>query len=134
MPTLHVPAELTVEHLLAAIKQLSPAEWREFQQRLSEWQAENGPQAEPEAALLASIQENSQLPDADQRRFNHLRHKLQAEALSSPEEIELQELWERVEQMNVARLQALTRLAQRRNVPVSTLMRELGIREDPGVF
>jgi hypothetical protein len=30
MPTVLVPARLTVEHLMTAIKQLSPAELREF--------------------------------------------------------------------------------------------------------
>ena len=30
MPTVQVPAQLTVEHLMAAVKQLSPAELCEF--------------------------------------------------------------------------------------------------------
>ena len=40
MPTVQVPAQLIVEHLMAAVKQLSPSEWREFQHQLSAWQAQ----------------------------------------------------------------------------------------------
>jgi hypothetical protein len=134
MPTVHVPAQLTVDDLIAAIKQLSSAEWHEFQQQLSEWQAHNGTWDETESALLARIQENSRLPEAEQRRFDQLRRRRQAEAFTGSEEAELQALWQRVEQMNVARLQALTRLAQRRNIEVKALMREIGIAEEPGVF
>lgn len=134
MPTVHVPAQLTVEHLMAAIKQLSPAEWHELRQQLAEWQEKNGVREDTEAPLLASIRENSRLPDADQRRLDHLRRKHQDEGLSATEEGELQALWQRVEQMNVARLEALTLLAQRRHTDVRTLMRDLGISEAPGVF
>src|SRR5713101_2049551 len=70
MPTVDVPAQLTVEHLMAAIKQLSPAEWEEFQQQLAQWQEQNGPREETEDVLLARIRENSRLPEAEQRRFN----------------------------------------------------------------
>ena len=131
MPTVHGPAQLTVEDLIAAIKQLSPAEWREFQHKLSEWQALNGTQNETETALLDRIQENSRLPDAEQRRFNQLRRKRQAEGLTAAEESELQALWQRVEQMNVARLEALTRLAEQRNTEVKALMRQFGHRQRP---
>jgi hypothetical protein len=134
MPTMDVPAPLTVEHLMAAIKQLSPGEWQEFQRQLTEWQEQNGRREETEASLLVCIQENSRLPDAEQRRFHQLRRKHQSEGLTAFEEAELQALWQRVEQMNVARLEALTRLAQHRNTDVRTLMRELGIPADPGVF
>jgi hypothetical protein len=49
-------------------------------------------------------------------------------------ETELQSLWQRVEQMNVARLEALTQLAQRHGTDVRTLMRELGLKENRDVF
>src|SRR2546421_368904 len=123
MPTVDVPAQLTVDHLMAAIKQLSPAEWQQFQRQLTQWQEQNGLQEETEASLLVRIQENSRLPAAKQRRFNHLRRKHQAEGLTASEEAELQALWQRVERMNAARLEALTRLAQHRNTDVRTLMR-----------
>lgn len=134
MPTVQVPAQLTVEHLMAAIKQLSPGELREFMQQVATWQQQNGQRAEEEAALLACIAENSRLPTAAQRRFNHLRRKRQTTTLPGPEAAALQALWQRVEQMNVARLEALTTLAQRRGIDVQTLMRDLGLAERPHVF
>jgi hypothetical protein len=134
MPTVHGPAQLTVEDLMAAIKQLSPVEWREFQHQLSQWQEQNGIGEQTETTLLARIQEASALPEAEQHRLTQLRRKRQAEELTATEESELRALWQRVEQMNVGRLEALTRLARQRNTEVKTLMRELGIPAEPGVF
>jgi hypothetical protein len=54
--------------------------------------------------------------------------------LTPSEETELQDLWRQVEQMNVARLESLTRLARLRSTDVRTLMRELGLSDEPGVF
>ena len=134
MPTVQVPAQLNIDHLLAAIKQLSPAELREFRRRFEEWQERNGQQAEAEAALLARVEKNSRLPGAEQRRFNHLRRKRQAETLTRSESAELQALWRRVEQMNVARLEAVAELAWQRGTDVRTVMRELGLSDNRDVF
>jgi hypothetical protein len=134
MPTVQVPAQLTVKHLMTAIKQLSTTELQEFLQQLAAWQQHNGQQAEEEAVLLARIKENSSLPTTKQRRFDRLRRKRQAGTLTKPEAVELQALWQQVEQMNVTRLQALTDLAQRRGTDVKTCMRELGLAESPDVF
>jgi len=105
--------------------------------QVAEWQNQNGAQAEhvqDEARLIERIKKNSRLPAAEQRRFNHLRRKRQAETLTSSEETQLQALWQCVEQMNVARLEALIELAQRRNTDVEALMRELGLSENRDVF
>jgi hypothetical protein len=134
MPTVEVPVQLTVDHLMTAIKQLSSAELHEFIQQLTAWQQHHGQQAEEEAALLARIRENSRLPAAEQQRFDRLRRKRQAGTLTKPEAAELQALWQHVEQMNVTRLQALTDLAQHRGTDVKICMRELGLAESPDVF
>jgi hypothetical protein len=42
MPTVQAPVQLTVDHLLAAVKQLSPAELQTFMQQLTTWQQQNG--------------------------------------------------------------------------------------------
>lgn len=47
---------------------------------------------------------------------------------------ELQDLWQRVEQMNVVRLTALTKLAQHRGTDVKKLMSELRLSENKSVF
>jgi hypothetical protein len=134
MPTVSVSSQATVERLITAVKQLSPAELREFMRQFAEWREQNGKQTSEETTLLRRIQENSSLPAAEQRRFNRLRRKRQAETLSKTEEEELQALWRRVEQMNVARLEAVIQLARRRGGEVKTLMRELGLAERPDVF
>ena len=134
MPTVQAPVQLTVDHLLAAVKQLSPAELQTFMQQLATWQQQSGQPADEEAALLACIKENSRLPAAEQRRFDRLRRKRQTATLTKAETAELQALWKHVERMNVARLEALTTLAQQRGTDVRTCMRELGLAESPDVF
>ena len=55
MPTVQVPVQLTVEHLMAVVKQLSPAELHEFMQQLAAWQQYNGQQNRDTVnALLAT--------------------------------------------------------------------------------
>jgi hypothetical protein len=127
MPTVHAPVQLTVEHLVAAVKQLPPDELREFKRQLAKWQPKNGKDTDEEAKLLACIKENSRLPSADQRRFNRLRRKRQAEALTETEAGELQAFWTRVERMNVTRLEAIEKLARRRGTNLKTLMHDLGL-------
>jgi hypothetical protein len=127
-------SQLAAERLMTAVKQLTPAELREFTRQFAEWREQNGGQENEEPALLRRIQENSNLPATEQRRFDRLRRKRQAEMLTKAEEGELQALWRRVEQMNVARLEALIQLARHRGTDVKTLMRELGLAERPDVF
>jgi len=132
MPTIEAPVQLNVEHLLTAVKQLAPEELQAFMKELLAWQQQNA--AAEEAALLAIVEENSRLPDKTQRRFETLRRKLQAETATESEVAELQKLWQRVEQMNVTRLEALVKLADRRGTDIKTLMGELGLDKKPDVF
>ena len=67
MSTIQIPSELTVEDLLSVVKQLPPAELREFTQQFSEWQQQNG--EEDEAVLVTLIQEHSFLPPTEQERL-----------------------------------------------------------------
>ena len=87
-----------------------------------------------EAAYLAKIEKYSRLPLQKQRRFDLLRGKLHAETLTQSEEIELQNLWQSVEQMNAKRLEALIELSQKRGIHLRTLMDELGIGKSDEVF
>ena len=134
MATTRLPTELTVDELAAAAKRLSPAELRDFTQRLAEWQERNGGQAESEADLRRRIAGNFQLTATEQRRFNRLRRKHQSESLTEAEVTELQEIWQRVEQMNAARLLALSELARRRGTSVRALLRDLGLPLNHHVF
>jgi hypothetical protein len=140
MGALHAHAERTTDDLLAAVKRLSPAELGDFQRRFAAWRRQrNGADSPPaadtdEATLLAQIREFSSLPSPDQRRFNRLRRKRQAERLNPDEAKELQALWQRVEQMNVERLRALCMLARLRGTDLDTLQRELGLSENRDVL
>jgi hypothetical protein len=133
-------AAWTADDLLAAVKQLPPADLRTFQKQFAAWPGQNnGPDvasspAADEEALLATIRENSTLPAAEQRRFDRLRRKRQAGTLTEPEGKRLQALWRQAEQMNVARLEALGELARQRGIDVRTLMRQLGLPENGDVF
>jgi hypothetical protein len=131
MATTPVRVPCTVPDLLAAVKQLPPAELREFQRQFTAWSGQNG---EGEAELLATIRANSGLPAPEQRGFNRLRRKRQAGTLTASEAKRLQELWSRVEQMNAVRLEALGELARRRGTDVRTLMRQLGLPENNNAF
>jgi hypothetical protein len=127
MPTLLVPAQLTVEHLMAAIKQLSPAELREFAQRFAAWQEKSSAPADEESALLATIEENSCLPAAEQRRYDQLRRKYEHRTLTEHELAEYQWLLEQLEARNVKRVEALIALAQRRGTTLQGITAELGL-------
>lgn len=140
MGALHANPKRTTDDLLAAVKRLSSAELGDFQRQFAAWRQQiNGADSQPsadadEATLLAQIREFSSLPSPDQRRFNRLRRKRQAERLKPDEAKELQALWQRVEQMNVERLRALCMLARLRDTDLDTLQRELGLSENRDVL
>ena len=127
MPTVQVPVQLTVEHLMAAAKQLSPVELREFIQHLAAWQQQDGQQADEGSALLAAIEENSHLPAAAQRRYEQLRRKCERRILTDHELAEYQALLQQLETRNVKRIEALVALAQRRGTTLHGIMAELGL-------
>lgn len=130
MPTVQVPAELTVDHLMAAVKQLSSAELHEFMQQLVAWQQQNGQQTEEEAALLTVIEENARLPAAAQRRYQRLRRKCADRTLTEHELAEYQGLLQQLEARNVKRIAALIALAQRRGTTLRSVMAALGIHRE----
>ena len=126
MSTIQIPAELTVEYLLSAVKQLPPAELREFMQQFSEWQKQNG--GEDEAALVTLIQEHSLLPPTEQERYEELHHKCELTTLTECELAEYQSLLQQLEARNVKRIEALSALAQRRGTTLRGITTELGLK------
>ena len=127
MPTVHVPVHLTMEQLLAAVKQLSPDELREFAEQFAAWQKQHDQQDEEESALLALVEENSRLPPAEQRRYEQLRHKRERRTLTEHELAEYQALLKQFEARNVKRIEALIALAQRHGTTLRGVMTELGL-------
>src|SRR5438876_7312870 len=110
MATVRARVRRTAEQLLTAVKELSPVELLEFDRQFGAWKKQNhgagthSAGSAEEELLLECIRDNSSLAPREQRRFDRLRHKGQAETLTASERKELQALWQRVEQMNVTRL------------------------------
>ena len=132
MSNIQSPNESTVEHLLSAVKQLPPAELREFTQQFSEWQKQNG--EEDEAVLVTLIQEYSFLPPTEQERYDELRHKCESTTLTEHELAEYQSLLQQLEARNVRRIEALSTLAKRRGTTLRDIMAELGLKNENGDF
>lgn len=128
MPTVQVSAQLDVKHLIAAVKQLSPTEWREFSQAFDALRKKNGIRISKEARLLVCVQENTRLPDPQQRRYEQLRRKCERQTLTEGELEEYQSLVQQLESRNAKRLEALISLAKRRGIPVPVLMADLGLQ------
>ncbi len=127
MPIVHAPVQLTVEHLLAAVKQMPLAELHEFEREFAQWQKRNDTRMHEESQLLACIEENARLPAADQRRYERLRRKREHADLTEREFAEYQSLLQQLEARNVKRLKALLALAQKRGTTLRNLMKELGL-------
>jgi hypothetical protein len=130
MPIVHAPVQLTVEHLLAAVKQMPPADLHDFARKFAKWQKSKGTRMHEEAKLLACIKENSRLSAADQRRYERLRRKRERMDLTESEFAEYQSLIQQLEARNVKRLEALLALAQKRGTTLRGLMKELSL---PGI-
>jgi hypothetical protein len=78
-----------------------------------------------EAELLQQI--NQGLPAPQWQRYQTLNAKLLAEHITPDEHQELGALIDQIEQLEGERLAHLIELAQLRNVPLATLMAQLGI-------
>lgn len=65
-----------------------------------------------ENALLEIIQENSQLPEEEQARYQHLSYMCKNETISDDELAEYQTLLHQLEVRNLKRIEALMALAQ----------------------
>ena len=124
MPTVQVPAQLTVEHLMAAVKQFSPDELREFKRQFAEWQGQNGEQTAEDARLIQATK--MRLPVAEARRLKRLIAKSERGTLTPKELDAYRTLAQQAEKLNVARMEALAELVQRRGQPAHVVMDDIG--------
>lgn len=129
MPTVLVPAQLTVKHLMAAVKQLSPAELYEFTLQFTAWQKRNsqntnGNQTDEEKALIQMTK--AHLSASDTRRLKQLMAKSERGTLTPKELDEYRALARRAEQINVTRVEALAELVRRQGQPVNIVMEAIG--------
>jgi hypothetical protein len=129
MPTVLVPAQLTVKHLMAAVKQLSPAELDEFTLQFAAWQKRNSqntdsPQPAEEKVLIQMAK--AHLPATDTRRLKQLMAKSERGTLTPKELDEYRTLAQRAEQLSVRRVEALAELVRRQGQPVHIVMEAIG--------
>jgi hypothetical protein len=124
MPTVQVPAQLTVEHLMAAVKQFSPDELHEFKRQFAAWQGQNGEQTVDEARLIQATK--MRMPAAEARRLKRLIAKSERGTLTPKELDAYRALAQQAEKLNVARMEALAEIVQRRGQPAHVVMDHIG--------
>ena len=90
--------------------------------------------SDKETFLLAIIQENSQLPEKEQQRYQQLWRKCEDETLSEDELTEYQALLSQLEVQNLKRIEALTALAESRGKTLGEITTELGLKEGSNAF
>jgi len=127
MPTINIQADISVDVLVQAAEQLSEAELRQFTEQMLALSAKRTAPSvtQKEAELLLHI--NRRLPGDIQRRYDALVAKRDAETLGEEEHTELLRLTKHVEAFDVARLEALSKLAALRGVTLADLIRQLEI-------
>ena len=87
-------------------------------------------QTDREAFLLATIQENSQLPKKKQQRYQQLWRKCEDETLNEDELTEYQSLLSQLEARNLKRIEALIALAQGRGKTLGEITAELDLSKE----
>jgi hypothetical protein len=127
MPTITIQADVSIDVLLKAAEQLSETELRQFTAQVLALHAKRTAPSivQEEAELLLHI--NGHFPEDVQRRYDELITKRDAETLGDEEHEALLRLTKQVEAFDVARVEALSKLASRRGVTLSALMRQLEV-------
>lgn len=128
MPTIQVQAQLSKKDLLEAVEQLSLPELERFVQEVIALRAKHNASnlSRDESELLLKI--NQSLPQNVQTRYQLLTDKRKKETLTEQQYKELLDLSEQVEIHQAERLGNLAKLAQLRQIPLSDLMVQLGIK------
>lgn len=86
-----------------------------------------------EVSLLATIQENSQLPNNKQQRYQELWFKCEYETLSETELAEYQTLLSELDTRNIKRFRAIIALAKLREKSVDDIIAEIELKEEKSV-
>lgn len=128
MPTVKIEAQLSKKDLLQAAQQLSSAELEQFVREILAISAQRKAPSlsHDESELLLKI--NRDLEREIQQRYEVLIEKRQEKTLTGKEHKELLNLTHKVEQHQATRLKYLSQLAQLRQVSLSKLVEQLGIK------
>jgi hypothetical protein len=124
--TLQLPSELEQQLLAAATAQGIPPDLYILQERFQS----SAPKTEAE--LIQQI--NIGLSPSDWQQYHALIAKRQAETLTQTEHQQLIATSDRLEKLNVQRIQALIQLANLRHQSLPELMQSLGINANPEIL
>ncbi len=133
MPMKQLEAQLAPDKLLRAVEQLSESELEEFAREVSALIARRKAPSlsQRDSELLLKI--NQGIPTEIQQRYNELIEKRRDETLTESEYPELMRLTQKVEQLDVQRVEYLVELARLRGTSLTGLMDALGITTPPYV-
>jgi hypothetical protein len=128
MSTIQIMSEVPLDKLIEGLAQLDDQDLDELVTQLLAAQARRrvSSLSQSESDLLAIV--NRSLNEEERRRFEELKTKRDAEQLTPQEHAELLQWTDLLEQQDLERLNALVLLAQLRDIPVQTLLTQLGIR------
>ena len=82
-----------------------------------------------EVSLLAIIQDNSQLPEKEQQRYQELWHECEYGTLTENELTEYQTLVNKLDIRNLKRLEAIIALAELRGKTIDDIIAQVGVKE-----
>ncbi len=128
MPTVQIEAQISALDLLQAVQQLSQPELEQFIEQVLQLHAKNIAPSLPtqESELLLKI--NQGLPEELQHLYQALIDKRDRETLTESEYQQLLESTEQVEKYQAQRLEYLTQLAQIRQVYLTNLITQMGLK------
>ena len=128
MPTVKIEAQLSKEDLVEAVQQLSLPELEQFVQDIIAIKAkQKSPNlSKDEADLLLKI--NRSISQDIQQRYQFKIQKRNNETLTEHEYTELLQLTDQFEIHQAQRLDYLAQLAQLRQISLTDLMAQLGIK------
>jgi hypothetical protein len=127
--TLQLPSELEQQLIAAATAQGIPPDLYILNTLQERFQS-SAPKTEAE--LIQQI--NIGLSPSDWQQYHALIAKRQAETLTQTEHQQLVATSDRLEKLNVQRIQSLIQLANLRHQPLPELMQSLGINANPEIL
>ncbi|MCP4167993.1 MAG: hypothetical protein GY759_19150 [Chloroflexi bacterium] len=127
MVTVQVQTEVSLTELLQGVQKLDTPTLEQFADEVMLLRAKRRVMNLPkdEATLLRQI--NQGLPEGTRKRLAELKAKREAEILTPSEHEDLVTIVDQIEWSDVLRLQALTDLAQLRNVSVRDLVNQFSL-------
>lgn len=128
MPTVQVKAQLSMDDMLQAVKQLKTSELEGFFRQIIVLLASRKAPglSKQESELMVRI--NRGISPEIQEHYNKLIAKRRSETLTAEEYDELLKLTAQIEKLDVERLEYLKELACIRQTPLTELMKKLKIR------